>query len=132
MRISRKKFRTFFAIFVSRPSVRESFKLKHTVWTNGTETIIELGCHKISGFVSVSQINYLPKNNKSSLQWQITTFLAQSRPIIANYLQRVMGKFTFLKMALPKYDYGECFTKTKWKTWKNEGELIRVMACPKL
>ena len=111
--------------------------MKHTVWSND-KTILELGYRKISWFVSVSQINYLPKNNKSV--HDRSRYFAQSRPIFVNYLQRVMGEFTLCKIVLPKYDYGECFAETKWKTWKNgnfekllirssEDELIRVMVC---
>ena len=62
--------------------------LKKLTWSSNDKAIIELGYRKISRFVSVSQINYLPQpsasaNNWSSRHWQIT--IAQPRPIIANY-----------------------------------------------
>ena len=58
------------------------FLKKQTRWSND-KTIIELGCRKISWFVSVSQINYLPKpkaeaNNWSARHWQITIFCSTS------------------------------------------------------
>ena len=54
------------------------FLKKQTRWSN-YKTVIELGYRKISWFVSVSQINYLPKpkaeaNNWSTRYWKITIF----------------------------------------------------------
>ena len=54
------------------------FLNKQTWWLND-KTIIELGYRKISWFVSVSQINYLPQplalaNSWSACHWQITMF----------------------------------------------------------
>ena len=51
-------------------------------WSND-KTIIELGYRKISWFVSVSQIDYLPQssatgNNWSARHWQITIFCSTS------------------------------------------------------
>ena len=51
---------------------------KQTRWSND-KTIIELGYRKISWFVSVSQINYLPQPSASANNWsarhrQITIF----------------------------------------------------------
>ena len=58
------------------------FLKKQTRWSND-KTIIELGYRKISWFVSVSQINYLPQpstlaNNWSARHWQITIFCSTS------------------------------------------------------
>ena len=51
---------------------------KQTRWSND-KTIIELGYRKITWFVSVSQINYLPKpNNWSAHHWQFTIFCSTS------------------------------------------------------
>ena len=52
---------------------------KQTWWSNDQTIIIELGYRKILWFVSVSQINYLPKllasaNNWSPRHWQTTIF----------------------------------------------------------
>ena len=52
-------------------------KTKQTRWSND-KTIIELGYRKISWFVSVSQINYLPKPNWSACHRQITIFCSTS------------------------------------------------------
>ena len=47
-------------------SCQEVIKIwKHTWWSND-KTIIELDYHKISWFVSVSQINYLPQPSASA------------------------------------------------------------------
>ena len=56
--------------------------LKQTRWSND-KTIIELSYRKMSWFVSVSQINYLPPplasaNNWSARHWQITIFCSTS------------------------------------------------------
>ena len=58
------------------------FLKKQTRWSND-KTIIELGYCKISLFVSVSQINYLPQpsasaNNWSARHWQIMIFCSTS------------------------------------------------------
>ena len=58
------------------------FIKKQTRWSND-KTIIELGYRKISWFVSVSQINYLPQptasaNNSSARHRQITIFCSTS------------------------------------------------------
>ena len=54
------------------------FIKKQTLWSND-KTIIELGYRKISWFVSVSQINYLPQpNNWSARHRQITIFCSTS------------------------------------------------------
>ena len=55
---------------------------RQTQWSND-KTIIKLAYCKISWFVSVSQINYLPKlkaeaNNWSARNWQITIFCSTS------------------------------------------------------
>ena len=55
---------------------------KQTRWSND-KTIIELGYRKISWFVSVSQINYLPQPSASANTWsvrhrQITIFCSTS------------------------------------------------------
>ncbi len=57
-------------------------QMKQIQWTND-KTMIELGSWKISWFVRVSQINYLPQpsasaNNWSAGHWQITIFLSTS------------------------------------------------------
>ena len=58
------------------------FLKKQSRWSND-KTIIELGCRKISWFVSGEQINYLPQrsasaNNRSARHWQITIFFSTS------------------------------------------------------
>ena len=54
------------------------FIKKQTRWSND-KTIIELGYRKITWFVTVSQINYLPKpNNWSAHHWQMTIFCSTS------------------------------------------------------
>ena len=58
------------------------FIKKQTRWSND-KTIIELGYRKISWFVSVSQINYLPQPSASANTWsvrhrQITIFCSTS------------------------------------------------------
>ena len=52
-------------------------------WLSNDKTIIWLGYRKISWFVCVSKINYLPqpfasRNNWSSHHWQITKFCSTS------------------------------------------------------
>ena len=64
---------------------------KQTRWSND-KTIIELGYGKISWFVSVSQINYLPQPSASANNWSArltdkSRYFAQPRSIIVNYLQ---------------------------------------------
>ena len=56
----------------------DNFSWSKEQWSND-ETIIELSYRKISWFVSVSPINYLPQpspsaNNRSARHWQITIF----------------------------------------------------------
>lgn len=56
--------------------------------------------------------------------------LIQITFIINKTLHRVMAEFvTLCKIALPKYDYGECnlksFTETKWKTW-GKWKLLKI------
>ena len=58
------------------------FLKKQTRWSND-KTIIKHGYRKISWFVSVSQINYLPQpsasaNNWSARHWEITIFCSTS------------------------------------------------------
>ena len=65
-----------------KPLSEDIFIKKQTQWSND-KTIIELGYRKISWFVSVSQINYLPQplasaNNWSARHWQITIFCSTS------------------------------------------------------
>ena len=55
------------------------FILKNKLQWSNDKTVIELGYRKISWFVSVSQINYLPQpsasaNNWSARHWQSTIF----------------------------------------------------------
>ena len=80
-------------------------------WSND-KTIIELGYRKISWFVSVSQINYLPQpsasaNNWSTHHWQNLTnhdkhiteksrYFAQPGPIIANYLPTLLPNISLV------------------------------------
>ena len=52
---------------------------RQTRWPND-KTIIVLGCRRISWFVSVSQINYLPNSNCETL----------TNPIIVNYLAQMI------------------------------------------
>ena len=65
------------------------FLEKKARWLND-KTIIELGHRKISWFVSVSQINYLPQpsasenNNIDLLASDKSQYFAQPHPIIAN------------------------------------------------
>ena len=64
-------------------SCQEVIKIWKQTWWSNNKTIIELGYRKISWFVSVSQINYLPQpsasaNNWSARHWQITIFCSTS------------------------------------------------------
>ena len=62
-------------------SCQEVIKIWQRTWWSNDKTIIKLGYRKISRFVSVSQINYLPKasaNNGSAHLWQITIFRSTS------------------------------------------------------
>ena len=57
--------------------------IKKQTWWSNDKTIIELGHRKISCFISVSQINYLPKpkaeaNDWFARHWQITRFCSTS------------------------------------------------------
>ena len=84
-------------------------KWHQTLWSND-KIIIDLGYREISLFVSVWQINYLPKPKFWSVrQWlkKSARYFAQPRPMIVNYLHPVLGVFTLCKIALPKYNYGE-------------------------
>ena len=55
------------------------------LWSND-KTIIELGHRKISWFVSVLRINYLPQPSADLFATDKSRYFAQPRPIIANYL----------------------------------------------
>ena len=60
-------------------SCQEVSKIWIQTWWSNDKTIIELGYHKISWFLSVSQVNYLPQpsasaDNCSARHWQITIF----------------------------------------------------------
>ena len=64
-------------------------------WSNGKK-IIELGYRKISWFVSVSQINYLPQPSASAfiidlLATEKSRYFAQPRWIIVNYVNQWYG-----------------------------------------
>ena len=64
-------------------SFQEVIKIWKQTWWSNDKTVIELGYRKISWFVSVSQINYLPQpsasaNNWSARHWQITIFCSTS------------------------------------------------------
>ena len=64
-------------------SCQEVIKIWKQTWWSNDKTIIELGYHEISWFVSVSQTNYLPQssasaNNWSARHWQITIFCSTS------------------------------------------------------
>ena len=64
---------------IASQSCQEVIKIWKQTWWSNDKTIIELGYRKISWFVSVSQINYLPQpsvsaNNWSARHWQITIF----------------------------------------------------------
>ena len=74
---------------------------KQTRWSN-EKTIIEFGYRKISWFVSVSQINYLPQPSGSANNWSARHwwYFAQPRPIIANYyVQLFLKKSGSLKVS---------------------------------
>ena len=62
------------------------FIKKQTKWWND-KTIIELGYRKISWFVSVSQIDYLPQPSASANNWSTDKwrYFAQPRSRIAKY-----------------------------------------------
>ena len=70
------------------------FIKKQTRWSND-KAIIKLGYRKISWFVSVSQLKYLPQpslsaNNWSARHWQITIFCStSSNNCINNYRSRI-------------------------------------------
>ena len=78
-------------------SCEEVIKIwKQTWWSQNDKTIIELGYRKISWFVSVSQIIYLPQpsasaNNWSARHWQ-SRYFAQPRPLIVKYYQHRLEK----------------------------------------
>ena len=64
-------------------SCQAVIKIWQQTWWSNNKTIIELGYRKISWFVSVSQINYLPQpsasaNIWSARHWQITIFCSTS------------------------------------------------------
>ena len=64
-------------------SCQKVIKIWKQSWWSNDKTIIEFGYHKISWFVSVSQINYLRQssasaNNLSARHWQITIFCSTS------------------------------------------------------
>ena len=66
--------------------------IKKQTWWSNDKTIIELGYRKISCFISVSQVKYLPKPNSRRLRQMIDLLVtdksrdfAQPRPIISNY-----------------------------------------------
>ena len=64
-------------------SCQEVIKIWKQTWWSNDKTIIELCYRKISWFVSVSQINYLPRpsasaNNWSARHWQMTIFCSTS------------------------------------------------------
>ena len=47
-------------------SCQEVIKIWKQTWWSNDKTIIEFGCHKISWFVSVSQVNYLLQPSASA------------------------------------------------------------------
>ena len=64
-------------------SCQEVIKIWKQTWRSNDNTLIELSYRKISRFVSVLQINYLPQpstsaNNWSARRWQITIFCSTS------------------------------------------------------
>ena len=64
-------------------SCQEVIEIWKQTWWSNDKTIIELGYRKISWFVSVSPINYLPQpsasaNNWSARLWQTTIFCSTS------------------------------------------------------
>ena len=70
------------------------FLKKQTRWSND-KTIIELSYCKISWFVGVSQINYLPQPFASAnnlLPTDKSRYFAQPRPIIANYYSTSLSR----------------------------------------
>ena len=70
------------------------FLKKQTRWSNDN-TIIELGYRKISWFVGVSQINYLPQPFASAnnlLATDKSRYFAQPRPIIVNYYSTSLSR----------------------------------------
>ena len=70
------------------------FLKKQTRWSNDN-TIIELSYRKISWFVGVSQINYLPQPFVSAnnlLATDKSRYFAQPRPIIANYYSTSLSR----------------------------------------
>ena len=74
---SREKWQTAFL------SCQEVIKIWKQSWWSNDKTIIELGYHEISWFVSVSQTSYLPQpsasaNNSSARHWKITIFCSTS------------------------------------------------------
>ena len=64
-------------------SCQEVIKIWKQTWWSNDKTVIELCYRKISWFVSVAQINYLPQpsasaNNWSARHWQIAIFCSTS------------------------------------------------------
>ena len=67
---------------------QEVIKIWKQIWWSNDKTIIDLGYCKIWWFVSVSQINYLPKLKAEANNLVATDksqYFAQPRPIIFNY-----------------------------------------------
>ena len=78
-------------LHITSLSCQEVIKIgKQTWWWSNDKTIIKLGYRKISWFVSVSQINYLPQPPASQIIELLATdksrHFAQLRPVIVNYL----------------------------------------------
>ena len=88
------------------PKLTESDLNKKTNLGSNHKRVIKLGYRKISLFLSVSQVNYLPQpsaseNNCSALSEKKNTYFAQPRPIIGNFAMKSricnhpMGYFHF-------------------------------------
>ena len=92
-------------------SCQKVIKIWKQSWWSNDKTIIELGYHKISWFVSVSQINYLPKpkaeaNNSTARHWQITIFCSTSSILVVNYNIALAKRAFWLANKLDRFARG--------------------------
>ena len=110
-------------------------KKKHTWWSND-KTIIELGYHKISWFVSVSQINYLPQPLASPqidmLAIDKSQYFAQPRPklLISSTTNKVHECFFFFLIKSWIYENHICELRSEelnegW-SWQLYTQLLQL------
>ena len=88
-------------------SLPEDIHLEKKTWRSNDKTIIKLGYRKISWFVSVSQINYLPQpsafaNDWSARRWQITIFCSTSSNNCWLFVERSKDHFSLINLFVSK------------------------------